>query len=79
MNKNVNLYKVCTHGCGTFYVVATSFDNAASSVSNALNEADYGYSGSRDVETVELMAKQEIMSTGKIFLSGEKNKLIISE
>lgn len=73
------LFKVTTRGCGTFYVIATSFDAAAQAVNGELESQDYGYSGDRCVERVEKICRETFMSNGKRVLYGEKdeNHLII--
>lgn len=78
-DKEVSLYKVETSGCGVYYVVASSFDKAAESVKNALDAAEYGYSASREINSVEFIAKQEFMSGGERYLSGDKCNFIIAE
>ena len=77
--KEICLYKVETNGLGVFYVIAKSFDDAAEVTINRLTDSDYGYSSSREIKSVELIAKQSFMGYNKQFFSGDNNNLIISE
>ena len=75
------LYRVTTSGCGIFYVVGTSFDNAAKTVEDELDEQNYGYSGDRRITRVEPICQQVFMSNGKRALYGDDdtNHLIIAD
>lgn len=79
MTEDRLLFKVTTRGCGTFHVVATSFDEAAKAVCDELDSQDYGYSGDRCVERVEKICRETFMINGKRALYGDKdeNHLII--
>ena len=77
--KEISLFKVETIGVGVFYVIAQSFDEAAELTVKRLDEADYGYSSSREIKSVELIAKQHFMRNDKQYFSGENNNLIIAE
>ena len=79
MTEDRLLFKVTTRGCGTFHVIATSFDAAEQAVNGELESQDYGYSGDRCVERVEKICRETFMSNGKRALYGDKdeNHLII--
>lgn len=79
-NMEKALYRVTTRGCGTFYVVASSFDYAADEVAKELNTQDYGYSDNRVVTSVNFICRQTFMSNGKRALYGDndENHLMIS-
>jgi len=79
-NMEKALYRVVTRGCGTFYVVASSFDYAAVEVASELNAQDYGYSDERVVTSVNFICRQTFMSNGKRVLYGDndENHLMIS-
>lgn len=68
------VYRVTTRGCGTFYVVASSFDHAAGEVTRELNAQDYGCSAERVVTTVEFICRQMFMINGKRALYGDNNE-----
>lgn len=80
-NMEKALYRVTTRGCGTFYVVASSFDYAAGEVTRELNAQDYGYSGQRVVTSVDFICRQTFISNGKRALYGDndENHLMISK
>ena len=73
------LFRVKTRGCGTFHVVATSFDAAAQAVSRELDSQDYGYSGDRRIEQVEYVCRQSFMTDGRraLYGDGDENHLIV--
>lgn len=75
------LFKVGTHGCGDFHVIATSFDKAAKAVEEVLNSQDYGYSSDRRITRVESICQQVFMSNGKraLYGDGNVNHLIVSD
>lgn len=79
-NMEKALFRVTTRGCGTFYVVASSFDYAAGEVIRELNVQDYGYSSQRHVISVDFICRQMFMSNGKRELYGDndENHLMIS-
>lgn len=72
------LFLVTTRGCGQFYVVAGSFDEAAELVRNELQMQKYGYSSEREVVEVKFLCRQHF-SGGKRFLCGDngENNLMI--
>ena len=76
-----NLYKVVTRGCGTFYVVAGSFDAAQARVYNELNDSEYGYSNDRVVTMVHLIRRENIAANGKHYFHDENDldKFLIVE
>lgn len=80
-NMGKALYRVTTSGCGTFYVVASSFDYAAGEVTRELDAQDYGYSGDRVVTNVEFICRETFRSNGKRALYGDNNEnhLMISK
>lgn len=80
-NMEKALYRVTTRGCGTFYVVTSSFDYAAVEVASELNAQDYGYSDERVVTSVNFICRQTFMSNGKRVLYGDNddNHLMISK
>lgn len=69
-----SLFRVMTRGCGVFYVITTSFDNAAGEVTRELNAQDYGYSGDRVVTNVEFICREAFMQNGKRALYGDNNE-----
>ena len=76
-----SLFRVKTMGCGVFYVIATTFDNAAGEVTRELDDQDYGYSGDRVVTNVEFICRESFMQNGKRALYGDndENHLMISK
>lgn len=76
--KDRNLYKVNTVGCGDFYVVTSSWDSAAENVKSELDNADYGYSCDRKVESIELIRTEHFFNKRRFF-SGDNdiNKFIV--
>ena len=59
MLKEHTLFRVTTHGCGQFYVVATSWSDAAATLTEALKEADYGYRADREILQIDCVAKEQ--------------------
>lgn len=53
----MKLYLLSTVGLGDYYVVAEDPTSAESSLSKLLYSQDYGYSDSRIVNTIKLLAK----------------------
>lgn len=76
-----SLYKVSTRGCGVFYVVATTFDNAAQEVRRELNDQDYGFSSGRVVTRVDFICREQFMANGKRALYGDndENHLMVAK
>ena len=68
------LFRVKTRGCGVFYVIATTFDNAANEVTMELDDQDYGYSGDRVVTNVEFICRETFMQNGNRALDGDDNE-----
>ncbi|MBR1377990.1 MAG: hypothetical protein IJ557_02545 [Bacteroidaceae bacterium] len=71
--KEKQLFLVKTRGCGEFYVVAGSFDQAADLVRNELGNQGYGYSGDQEVVSVQFLCRQHFFN-GKRFLSGDNGE-----
>lgn len=69
------LYKI-TNGLGIFYVVSRTFDEAAALLQKRLDRADYGYTSSREVKTIEVMAIERFFNDKQLF-SDEKDGLVI--
>lgn len=59
MLKEHTLFRVTTQGCGEFYVVATSWNDAAATLTKALEEADYGYAANREILQIDCIAKEQ--------------------
>lgn len=80
-NMQKALYRVTTRGCGTFYVVASSFGYAAAEVTRELNAQNYGHSDERVVTNINFICRQTFMSNGKRALYGDydENHLMISK
>lgn len=68
---NRSLFKVHTRGCGNFYVVSATFDDAAKIVGDELNNQDYGYSSDRLITSVDFICRQELLDNGMRKLYGE--------
>ena len=76
------LYRLRTVGHMDFYVIASSFDEAAKLVEKRLGDADYGYSSDRVVANIELLGVEHFYSYGnrdKQCFSGEKCNLIVKK
>lgn len=73
------LFKVETRGCGDFYVIGASFDDASSIVSDELDTREIGFRSDRKVTRVEFLARQEFIPGGMRALEGDgdDNHLII--
>lgn len=59
MIKEHTLFRVTTHKCGEFYVVSTSWNDAAATLTKALEEADYGYGAGREIIQIECVTKEQ--------------------
>lgn len=72
------LYKI-TNRLGTFYIVATSFDQAADTLTARLDQADYGFFSYREVPAIEHVATQHfyLNDSQKQSFSDKKDNLII--
>lgn len=77
MDKDKKLYQVTTNRCGDFYVIATSFDEAANAVEKALANSDYGTYELRKAREVKLIAIEHYFPEDKQFFCGSNNNLII--
>ena len=71
MKEDINLYKVDTARCGTFYAVAESFDKAKEIVEKTLDKADYGFTDYRRVTDIHLLRERKFFKGDKQFLSGD--------
>ena len=69
------LYRI-TNGLGTFYVVSRTFDEAAELLQKRLNHSDYGYTSSREVKSIEVIAIEHFFSDKQAF-SGDNDKLVV--
>ena len=56
--KPLNLYLVKTKKLGEYYVVATNPTTAQEKVEADLMKSDYGYSAGREVEIIQLLARE---------------------
>lgn len=79
MDKDKKLYQVTTNGCGDFYAIATSFDEAANAVEKALTNSDYGTYELRKINAVQLIAIEHFFPDDKQFFCGSNNNLIIAK
>lgn len=70
------LYQV-KNGCGDFYVVATSFDEAAKAVEERLSNSDYGTFDLRQTKEIKLLAIEHFFPEEKQFFSGSNTNLVI--
>lgn len=59
MKDSKNLYRITTYRLGEFYVVASSFDDAAMALKKRLDDADYGFFSDRRIMGVECLAVEE--------------------
>ena len=76
-DKDKKLYRV-SNKLGTFYIVATSFDEAAGALLRRLDDADYGFSSYRKVNGIECIATESFFERdAKQFFSQEEGNLII--
>jgi len=75
--KEISLYRVATRDCGTFYVVAQSFDHAAGEVSKELELQDYGYSYAREITNIEVLCHQRFLGNGRRDLSDSSCHLMV--
>ena len=79
MDKDKKLYQVTTNGCGDFYAIATSFDEAANAVEESLSNSDYGTFDLRETKEVKLLAIEHFFPEDKQFFSGSNNNLVIAK
>lgn len=61
---------------GVFYVVAHSFDEAATALEKRLDQADYGYRSNRNVLGIDLVATQRFFNGRQLFSEDDKNLII---
>ena len=73
----ISLYRVTTRDCGTFFVVAQSFDHAAGEVRKELELQDYGSSGDREITNIEFLCRQCFLGNGRRALSDSSYHLIV--
>lgn len=69
------LYKI-TNGLGIFYVVSRTLDEAAALLQKRLDRADYGYTSSREVKTIEVLAIERFVNDKQLF-GGDRDNLVI--
>lgn len=70
------LYKLITQGLGEFYVIEDDPTKAQTKLYQQLAEQDYGLTDKRKVNTIEVVAEQNLDSSGGIWFSGG-GKLIL--
>lgn len=75
-DKDKKLYKV-SNRLGTFFIVATSFDEAANELRRRLDESDYGFDNYRKITSIELVATQSFFNNKQSFREDEGNLIII--
>lgn len=66
------LFIVTTEGCGQFYVVASSFGDAADRVTEELEKIKYGYSVDRRIKSVSFL-KEESVYHDRRYFGGDNN------
>ena len=69
------LYRV-TNGLGAFYVVSKTFDEAADLLHQRLDKADYGFTSSRLVKSVEVLAVEHFSNDVQSFCN-DNERLIV--
>ena len=74
------LYKIANR-LGTFYIVAKTFDGAADTLRQRLDQADYGFFQYRDIPAIEHVATQSFHYDGikQSFESNKPNLLIAGD
>ena len=77
-NNDKKLYRV-TNRLGTFYIVATSFDEAANALKKRLDDADYGFYQYREIPSIDHIATESFhfADESKQSFSQDKGNLII--
>ena len=79
MKKELNLYSIVNR-VDKFYVVASSFDEAAKVLEERLNEAEYGYTNDRESESITLLAKEHFFPGHKqLFFDSISNLVVINK
>lgn len=76
--RDKRLYLV-RNGIGEFYVVAHSFDEAESMLTERLDQADYGFSSQRSVHSIDLVAAQHFFNGKQLFYGDIKNLAILGD
>lgn len=75
-----HLYKITTKGLREFYVVARSWQDAASTLTDALDKTEWGYSGDRKVESITHISSEGFTDNRKQKRRiGDAYRLIIQE
>ena len=73
------LYRV-TNRLGTFYIVATSFDEAANALKERLDKADYGFYQYREIPSIDYIATERFSFSDKekqSFFEDKGNLIIV--
>lgn len=71
------LFLVSTKGLGDFYIVATTPNDAETTLTSALNKTDYGFSKDRKITNIKILADQLMdFPSGKPFFSSGNNLII---
>ena len=78
MAKEAKLYKI-SNRLGTFYIVATSFDEAANALRERLEKAEYGFSLDCEVRNIEHIATESFSYRDKTIqsFSDDRGNLIL--
>ena len=76
--RDKRLYLV-RNGIGEFYVVAHSFDEAESMLTERLDQADCGFSSQRSVHSIDLIAIQHFFNGKQLFSGNTKNLAILGD
>ena len=66
MLKEHTLFRITTRSYGQFYVVATSWSDAATSLTKALEEADYGYGAGREILQIDYVTKEQFYNNKSV-------------
>lgn len=77
--EGINLYMVTTKGIGDFYAIAKSYDDAAEAVKDALDKADYGFYGDREVRSVKLVRQMRFNDGEPWFSGGDINYIAMAK
>ena len=77
-DKDKKLYRI-SNRLGTFYIVATSFDEAANALKKRLDDADYGFYQYREIPSIDHIATESFhfADETKQSFSQDKGNLII--
>ena len=60
------LFRITTRSCGEFYVVANAWNDAAATLTKALEESDYGYEAGREIIQIECVTKEQFYQNKNI-------------